>query len=39
MRTTSSIRLIRVGIARALTRGGADYGVEELDGTRIRPLG
>ena len=39
MRTISSIRLIRVGIARDLTRGGADYGVEELDGTRIKPLG
>lgn len=39
MRIISCTRLIRVGIARDLTRGGADHGVEELDGTRIKPLG
>lgn len=39
MTTQTTVRLIRAGAARDLTRGGADQGVEELDGTRIKPLG
>ncbi len=39
MRTAQTIRLIRLGEARELTRGGADEGVVELDFTRIKPMG
>lgn len=31
--------LTRLGDARKLTRGGAIVGVEELDGSRIKPMG
>lgn len=34
-----TIRLIRLGQARALTRGGAEEGVLEIDFTRIKPQG
>lgn len=33
------IRLIRLGQARALTRGGAEEGVLEIDFTRVKPQG
>ncbi len=39
MPTAKPIRLIRLGEARALTRGGADEGVLEIDLTRIKPMG
>ncbi|EKY30729.1 hypothetical protein HMPREF0185_00119 [Brevundimonas diminuta 470-4] len=33
------IRLIRLGEARTLTRGGDEQGVLEIDFTRIKPMG
>jgi len=33
------IVLTRLGEARKLTRGGAIVGPEELDGSRIKPMG
>lgn len=35
----TTFRIIRLGEARDLTRGGAEEGVLELDFTRIRPAG
>lgn len=39
MITTTTIRVIRLGEARALTRGGADDGELEIDFTRVKPQG
>lgn len=39
MTPTKTIRLIRLGEARELTRGGAEDGVLEIDFTRIKPQG
>ncbi len=39
MTITKTIRLIRLGEARALTRGGDEYGALEIDFTHIKPLG
>lgn len=39
MTPTKTIRLIRLGEARALTRGGELEGVLEIDFTRIKPQG
>lgn len=39
MTTTKAIRLIRLGEARELTRGGADDGELEIDFTRVKPQG
>lgn len=36
MQTDKRVRLIRMGEARELTRGGAPQGTAELDGTFIR---
>ena len=36
---TKTIRLIRLGEARTLTRGGELEGVLEIDFTRIKPMG
>ena len=39
MTPTKTIRLIRLGEARTLTRGGDEQGVLEIDFTRIKPMG
>jgi hypothetical protein len=39
MHASLQIRLIRMGEARTLTRGGWDVGPPELDMTHIRPQG
>ena len=39
MLKTPKIVLTRLGDARKLTRGGALVGPEELDGSRIKPMG
>lgn len=39
MTPTKTIRLIRLGEARELTRGGADDGELEIDFTRVKPQG
>lgn len=39
MTPTKTIRLIRLGEARTLTRGGDEYGALEVDFTHIKPLG
>lgn len=39
MTPKKTIHLIRIGEARALTRGGDEYGILEVDFTHIKPLG
>ena len=39
MTPTKTIRLICLGEARELTRGGADDGELEIDFTRVKPQG
>ena len=39
MTTPQTVRLVRLGEARALTRGGDEQGVLEIDFTRIKPAG
>lgn len=39
MSAAKLIRLIRLGEARTLTRGGDEQGVLEIDFTRIKPMG
>lgn len=39
MLKTTKISLTRLGEARKLTQGGLPQGVEEPDGTRIKPMG
>lgn len=39
MLTQTDLRLVRLGRASRLTRGGWHEGAAELDGSRIRPMG
>lgn len=39
MRDAKIIPLIRLGVARTLTRGGGEVGPPELDFTPIKPIG
>lgn len=39
MQTVKDLRLVRLGRANRLTRGGWHEGAAELDGSRIRPMG
>ena len=38
MHTLNDLRLVRLGRANRLTRGGWHEGPTELDGSRIRPM-